>query len=333
MQAVVVSNLPSKRTDYFIQAGEHLNVDSRFVTYRELEKELSTYDHTLVKLEPPRHDETDFVVYNRLCRDYVRLLTRIGGIERAESVSFLNTPQAIVSALDKYESKLALSGLQATPLLSAAITDFGSLTELLQSQKSKRVFIKPRFGSGAGGILALRQHPRTGLWVVYTTMLAVKGHFCNTKRIHRLTDQVEISKYADAVLKEGALVEEWILKDAFGEGGNYDLRVVCQFGKVEYVVVRYSKGPITNLHLNNKAGDFDDLDLPQTLSHQIQELCVSATKQLGLQVAGVDVLLEKDSRRPYIIEVNGQGDHIYRDLFGENRIYKKQIKAFAALYH
>ena len=43
-------------------------------------------------------------------------------------------------------------------------------------------------------------------------------------------------------------------------------------------------------------------------------------------MAGIDVLLEKGTMKPYIIEINGQGDLIYQDIYDENRIYKRQIE-------
>ena len=38
------------------------------------------------------------------------------------------------------------------------------------------------------------------------------------------------------------------------------------------------------------------------------------------------MLLEQGTMKPYIIEINGQGDLIYQDIYGENRIYKRQIE-------
>ena len=39
----------------------------------------------------------------------------------------------------------------------------------------------------------------------------------------------------------------------------------------------------------------------------------------------MDVLLEKGSLEPRIIEMNAQGDLLHRDVYNENRIYKRQI--------
>ena len=57
---------------------------------------------------------------------------------------------------------------------------------------------------------------------------------------------------AEAVMQTEAILEEWIPKEQL-QGENYDLRVVCRESEIDYIVVRCSKGSITNLHLNNKA--------------------------------------------------------------------------------
>ena len=52
---------------------------------------------------------------------------------------------------------------------------------------------------------------------------------------------------------------------------------------------------------------------------------------VGLHSAGVDLLLEKRSHTPFIVEVNGQGDHIYQDMFARNSIYTNQLKEIIKL--
>ena len=50
---------------------------------------------------------------------------------------------------------------------------------------------------------------------------------------------------------------------------------------------------------------------------------------VGISMAGIDLLLEKGTLRPRVIEMNGQGDLIYRDIYGENRIYREQVRILA----
>jgi hypothetical protein len=324
MQALVVSNAASRRTTYFIKAGEYTGVGTRFITYEELEKNLSSYENVLIKLEPPLYREAGFTAWHTLCMEYLSLLRRIGRLKKGATVRFLNEPEAIINSLDKVKSRKQLAGLRTTPLLSSSVTDFDSLTDLLMKERCFNVFIKPRFGSGAGGIMALRYNRRRGVFVACTTLAENNTFVYNTKRINRLTDHGAIALLVNTIAKAGVLTEKWIRKDSI-DGKSYDLRIVCQFGNIEHIVVRCSKGVITNLHLNNEARLYNDLRLPQSVKEEINELSLLATKLSGLQYAGIDILTERDTKLPYLIEVNGQGDHILRDIYGENRIYKQQL--------
>ena len=50
----------------------------------------------------------------------------------------------------------------------------------------------------------------------------------------------------------------------------------------------------------------------------------------GLRCAGIDILLERGSLKPRIIEMNAQGDLIYQDIYHENIIYRRQAERMKA---
>lgn len=333
MRILVASNSTSKRTDYFIKAGRSLGADTCFVTYDELSAVLPDCRDTVVKLEPPVFREADFRKYNLLCEEYRSLLSRLADTDKSESVHFLNEPTAILCALDKVytQRKLTGAGLKTTPLLSDALSTFDDLAAILCRQK-RGGFLKPRYGSGAGGIMAVRYNHRRDEWVAYTTMSWEGGRVCNAKRICRLTNRKEIATLAEEVIRCGAVLEEWMAKEKL-EGENYDLRVVCRGDEVDYVVVRCSDGAITNLHLNNKARLFEELSLAPSVREELFCRSITAMKALGLRYAGIDVLIARNTDTPYIIEVNGQGDHIYQDMYTENKIYANQIKTIESLFN
>ena len=108
MQIIVVSNSPSKRIEYFIEAGKHLQTEVRFMTYRELFNCLPQLRQAVIKLEPCVSDETDLLKYALLNQAYKETLQRLGGIRLSDDVSFLNTPHALLRALDKKETKQVL---------------------------------------------------------------------------------------------------------------------------------------------------------------------------------------------------------------------------------
>ena len=332
MQIIVVSNFLSKRIEYFIEAGKHLQVEVRFMTYGELFNCLPQLRQAVINLEPCVSDETNFLKYALLNQAYKETLQRLGEMRLSDDVCFLNTPHALLRALDKKETKQVLMdrGLKVTPMLPSP-RSFDELRELLTGC-GRGCFLKPRYGSGAGGVMAIRYQPNRNKWVVYTTLQQVDGVIHNTKRIHRLSTEKEMIPLAEAVMQTEAILEEWIPKEQL-QGENYDLRVVCRESEIDYIVVRCSKGSITNLHLNNKAHWWNELSLPEVVRQQIYFQCQEAVQSLDLQYAGVDVLIERGTDIPYIIEVNGQGDHVYQDMFAHNSIYIQQIKNIKKRYN
>lgn len=332
MQIIVVSNSLSKRIEYFVEAGKHLQTEVCFMTYEELFSCLPLLRQAVIKLEPCVSDETDFLKYALLNQAYKETLQRLSEMSLPDDVCFLNTPDALLRALDKKETKEVLmdKGLKVTPMLPSP-QSFDELRQLL-ADCGRGCFLKPRYGSGAGGIMAIRYQPNRNKWVVYTTLRQVDGVIHNTKRINRLSVEKEIIPLAEAVIQTEAILEEWIPKAQL-QGENYDLRVVCRESEIDYIVVRCSKGSITNLHLNNKAHWWNELSLSEEVRQQIYFQCQEAVQSLDLQYAGVDVLIERGTDIPYIIEVNGQGDHVYQDMFVHNSIYTQQIKNIKKKYN
>lgn len=332
MQIIVVSNSLSKRIEYFVEAGKHLQTEVCFMTYEELFSCLPLLRQAVIKLEPCVSDETDFLKYALLNQAYKETLQRLSEMSLPDDVCFLNTPDALLRALDKKETKEVLmdKGLKVTPMLPSP-QSFDELRQLL-ADCGRGCFLKPRYGSGAGGIMAIRYQPNRNKWVVYTTLRQVDGVIHNTKRINRLSVEKEIIPLAEAVIQTEAILEEWIPKAQL-QGENYDLRVVCRESEIDYIVVRCSKGSITNLHLNNKAHWWNELSLSEEVRQQIYFQCQEAVQSLDLQYAGVDVLIERGTDIPYIIEVNGQGDHVYQDMFAHNFIYTQQIKNIKKKYN
>ena len=302
-----------------------------FMTYEELFSCLPLLRQAVIKLEPCVSDETDFLKYALLNQAYKETLQRLSEMSLPDDVCFLNTPDALLRALDKKETKEVLmdKGLKVTPMLPSP-QSFDELRQLL-ADCGRGCFLKPRYGSGAGGIMAIRYQPNRNKWVVYTTLRQVDGVIHNTKRINRLSVEKEIIPLAEAVIQTEAILEEWIPKAQL-QGENYDLRVVCRESEIDYIVVRCSKGSITNLHLNNKAHWWNELSLSEEVRQQIYFQCQEAVQSLDLQYAGVDVLIERGTDIPYIIEVNGQGDHVYQDMFAHNSIYTQQIKNIKKKY-
>lgn len=228
------------------------------------------------------------------------------------------------AAVSKAENKGTVAGI-------AGVCQKNSLSErLLQRMKKSgiyQVFLKPVSGSGAAGVSAFRWQPSSGRMVLYTcAFIHPEYGLVNTKCLRRFSKPEEICPLLDEILKLDCVAERWYAK-AQHQGMSYDLRAVVLDGRTEFLLGRLSKGPVTNLHLNNHPVKADELGLPVSVREDTEKLCRQAVECFpGLRCAGIDILLERGSLKPRIIEMNAQGDLIYQDIFHENRIYKGQAE-------
>lgn len=279
---------------------------------------------TAVKIDPPPSHTFHLEQMNRQLDTYTDLLERLAQAE----CHFLNTPEAIRLLLDKRHAKRLLmeKGIPVTEMFPEEIYNGEQLLELMKRRRCYSVFIKPRYFSGAAGVAAFRIHPRQGKCCLYTSCRLEKDQLTNTKKLSRTENAQEIRHLLDRLLALDCVVERWHPKANF-HGKSYDLRVVFQFGQIAYIVARQSAGPITNLHLNNQALPVESLGLAPSILNALENLCAQACSAFpGLSMAGIDILLERGTLRPRIIEMNGQGDLIYQDIHGENGIYREQAR-------
>lgn len=328
----------SKRKEYFEKAAAECGAAVEFTDWREVEG--ADLTGGVVKIDPPSYTTSDLFEMEEQVSVYRSQLQMLG---RRDCV-FLNTPEGIERVLDKFSCKKRLSehGIAVTEMLTdrvmrAELSETGDdveeqLEEMMRRRRVSSVFIKPSCSSGAAGVVAYRRFRGSGKEIAYTSCCVHRGELVNTKRMYRLEKREEIRPLLQAVFSLGVVVERWHPKASY-RGKSYDLRVVWQFGEIAYMVARQSGGPITNLHLNNSPLDWRELGLTGQTIAEITQLCGEAMKLFpGLCVAGIDVLLEKGTLRPRIIEINGQGDLIYQDIYRDNTIYKRQIEEMRRLW-
>ena len=314
-------------------------------------------ENVFLKIDPPLWESCCLDELNILAQDYEKKLQWLAELGKKRQITFLNKPEDILALLDKRACKrrLAEAGIPVTEELDGigravfpvaetldsvgqavlpvaeTLDGVGRADLLLGSMERRRifqVFIKPVCGSGAAGAAAFRWQPRSGRMILYTCAMEnpETGRLVNTKRLRRFTDRKQVLSMIGRLLELGCIVERWYAK-AEHNGFSYDLRAVVQDGRMDFILARLSSGPITNLHLNNHPLKGNELGLPCHVMEDVEQLCIRAAGCYPeLRSVGIDVLLEKGSLRPRIIELNGQGDLIYQDIYGQNRIYLHQAE-------
>lgn len=327
MGICLIGTAGSRREEYFRKAAGECQADVIFIDWQEAAD--ADLRGQTVKIDPPSYCTSDLSGLGAQVASYRSQLHRLA----RQDCRFFNTPAAIESVLDKYHCKKVLEehGIATTEMLAGNVDTVEEVQDAMDRSRVFSVFIKPVFSSGAAGVVAYRREPAEGRELAYTSCCLQDGELVNTKKLFRLEKKAEIRQLLEAVVRLGVVVERWHPK-AVHNGKSYDLRVVWQFGRMEFVVARQSRGPITNLHLNNAPLDWRELGLSGQTTGEIEQLCRGAVALFpGLMMTGIDILLEKKTLRPRIIEMNGQGDLMYQDIFYENIIYKRQIEELRRL--
>ncbi len=320
-----------KRKFYFEKAAAEAGIPVSFYDWKDfgLLGSAGGMENSIVKIDAPEWESCRLKELEELTGRYGERLLQLS---RMPFGAFFNCPRDIAEALDKQKCKrrLAENGVPVTEMYEETFSCGEELFGFMEERGIPQVFLKPMRGSGAAGVAALRYSPAKGRVALYTCGTLDRGGIVNTKRLYRLEGE-DARAYLDRLLELECIVEKWYRKAVF-QGYCYDLRVVVQDKRTDYILPRLSKGPITNLHLNNHSMEFGKLNLDKAVVENISEACARAAACYpGLKSMGMDVLLEKGSLMPRIIEINAQGDLLHRDAYGENRIYKRQIEIMKAM--
>ncbi len=330
-RAVLLGKPESKRALYLQQAAEGAGLPLQTMDWKDWKTGISQ-DDIFLKIDPIVWESCSLEELDRLTEEYRGYLQALSYMSREHNITFLNDPETIELLLDKRacKNRLLQEGLSVTELLSEDGKRLMSVGELLEQMEEKRiyqVFIKPVRGSGAAGVSAFRWQPASGRMALYTCALqSAEYGLVNTKRLRCFTGKEELIPLLNRILALDCIVEKWYAKAVY-QNFSYDIRVVMQDKQMDFILARLSQGPITNLHLNNHPLEVSQLGLPSTVLESIALLCEQSMERFpGLKSAGIDILLEKGSLNPRIIEMNAQGDLIYQDIYHENKIYHRQAQ-------
>lgn len=314
---VLIGNKSSKRYDYFVKACESVGVDFEFMNYDNI----TLQQGDLVKIDPIAITTDNIGDLSDVVGEYTSKLNELDKFD----VTFFNRPSDILLLLDKLKTKkfLEQSLISTTPLINENFANSSELFEYLKREKIYRIFIKPRYGSGASGIVALRYNPKLNQGVIHTTIFEKNGNFFNGNKTYYVNTQNMVCSILDFILSTPVVLEKWISKKKHNNI-NYDLRVVMFKQELLYIVPRGANSPITNLHLNNMALD----DSVVTNRDEITRFCQQVMALFpDLSYAGIDILITPKNEL-FVIEINAQGDAIYKDFYDENSIYTRQVKFF-----
>lgn len=169
-------------------------------------------------------------------------------------------------------------------------------------------YLKLNTGSSAMGMLFARFDRERDCFVGTTTVAELDGRFFNTRRLRAVTGS-DLEAVAGFIRGEGAIVQRGIPM-AQVDGQNFDVRVVCVYGRPAVTIFRLSSAPMTNLHLGGRRGDFARCRaaVPTRAWLDALDHCTEAAECFDSAVAGVDLVFERGYGRHSVLEVNAFGD-------------------------
>lgn len=210
-----------------------------------------------------------------------------------------------------------------------AISCFEELAERMTSLGMSRVFVKLAHGSSASGVVALLR-TRHG-WAA-TTSAELCHHdgelrVYNSLKIRSYTVPLEVDALINWLIPHRVHIEQWLPR-ATTNCVPFDTRVVVIDGKPSHIVVRTSKSPMTNLHLGNRRGHWDDVR--QRLSPlkwtEFEETCRKAAACYpNATHLGLDILWSPGFRKHFLLETNAFGDLLPNVLIDGYDTYQAQI--------
>ena len=217
-------------------------------------------------------------------------------------------PNAIAAMFDKTATtqRLRTNGVPVPDWLPIAHQSASPLLDDIRKTNWPTTYAKLNTGSSASGIVALY---RDDNWTADTSMTVKNGQFYNTRSIRRLRGENEIRPALEFLLQEGLFVQRGIPLAQIDDQ-NFDVRVVCIYGKPVATIFRLSSAPMTNLHLGGRRGDWASCrsQIPTRIWLDALDSCSNAAECFDSAIAGVDLVFEQNSPNHRILEVNAFGD-------------------------
>lgn len=219
----------------------------------------------------------------------------------------INAPDEIIAMTDKLhcQHRLQASGVATAPLLGP-VQGYDHLLALLDRDGIDRVFVKPRYGSSAAGVVAFRRGRGGRQQATTSALLHEDGRrLFNVKRLRSYQRPADLRRLIDLVAAQGAYAEAWIPKPRAG-AGHFDLRVVTFGGRAAHRVARVGQRPMTNLHLDSQRADPAGLMPAQDLAAMEAAAEQAARVFPRAGIVGFDLVVHRAAAR--VLEANAFGD-------------------------
>lgn len=240
-------------------------------------------------------------------------------------------PSDIADMFDKWTThKRMLPHRPKTILLPTDQEKFDHDVTAFARTCSGRIFVKPRFASSASGVCHHRIAGDRQQLIAPIEVVREAGavRLFNSRKVRSFIRPTDIRDIFRVLAPQGLIAEAAVNKARI-KGDRFDLRIIVINGNADFVVVRRSNSPITNLHLGNQRGTIDAAieAVGAKRMGQCQELAVKAASRFPRALhCGVDILLPRGGE-PLVCEVNAFGDLIPHLKANGQSVYQAILRA------
>ena len=240
-----------------------------------------------------------------------------------KKLCFINHPLRISADRDKELTKTILAKAGIEVPVQIFTRNYADILRLVNGGE-KKLFLKVRYGSMGKGITYLEK----GKWKTnfrFEDGEIVSRHSDRGWTFIDITNNIDFLK---VLLTKDIIIEE-VVDAPLINGLKFDLRVYTCFGKVLYIYLRTNKKEAitTNISQGGQKRNASFLKkLPEHVIQKVSQTAVKATKALGLDFAGVDIMISKDLKHAYVIELNAFPNIIKTRGFNLSRRIIKKIE-------
>lgn len=217
-----------------------------------------------------------------------------------KKIFFINSPALSARYRDKLAVKRLLKSNDVTTPPLYGVTVAENIYKYLA--KGSSFFIKQRYGSMGKGITFISP------LVWKTNFVFRKRRILSRKsdygwRFRNITEKEIFLKK----LSQSSIYIEGAVDSYFIKGKKFDLRVYILFNKVLFIYPKSNDpGNITTNISQEGQGEYPAFlrPIPKSVIDRVKREALKTTKVLGLNFAGVDVIIDKRLKNIYIIDVN-----------------------------
>lgn len=238
--------------------------------------------------------------------DYIRYLLKIDKIlkrkYRSKHLNFVNPPKGCIIDRDKLEThqQLKRAGIRSPHIYS--IKKISEIDRLIKN--GDILYVKPRFGAMGKGITYINKKG------IYTNFLFKSNSIVNRLYDYNWKPTRVSDKRRDAFLKiliDRGFIFQKEVKPLVHKRRKFDIRVYTAYEKVPYLYAKSAPDSsfITNWSQGGRIEkrSFLKACLNKKEIEMVKRIARKAAKAINLKFAGVDVIIDRDTREMYVLEI------------------------------